>query len=178
MYLISVPNLKEIHLGEKIVFSWLKFIVVNRCKEEGNVNKIESNFQKHISHKLLIRFSSNLECQVVYMEGIKYVNLIEINPAVIEIWGVENGDLVVPVNNTLVCHTTFLLSNTRPCILMFYKLYQWNSYSLAAGWYLTRITNTTTANPGKILLLIFLLSSYSSLMIAIYICLFILYLVM
>ena len=43
------------------------------------------------------------------MEGIrKCVNLIEISPAVIEIQGVENGDLVVPVNNTLVCCTSFL----------------------------------------------------------------------
>ena len=43
------------------------------------------NFQKHISCKLLSRFSSNLVCDVVYMEGIKYVNLIEISPVVIEI---------------------------------------------------------------------------------------------
>ena len=35
------------------------------------------------------------------MEGIKYVNLIEIGPVVIEIRGAENGELVVPVNNTL-----------------------------------------------------------------------------
>ena len=39
----------------------------------------------------------------VYMEGINYVNLIEISSVVIEIQGVENGDLVVPVNNTLNC---------------------------------------------------------------------------
>ena len=38
------------------------------------------------------------------MEGIKYVNLIEIVPVVIEIKGVENGKLAVPVNNTLVRH--------------------------------------------------------------------------
>ena len=31
----------------------------------------------------------------MYMEGIKYVNLIEIDSVVIEIRGVENGDLVV-----------------------------------------------------------------------------------
>ena len=36
------------------------------------------------------------------MEGMKYVNLIEIGPVVIEIKGVENGKLVVSVNNTLV----------------------------------------------------------------------------
>ena len=35
------------------------------------------------------------------MEGIKYVNLIEIGPVVIEISGAENGKLAVPVNNTL-----------------------------------------------------------------------------
>ena len=42
------------------------------------------------------------------MEGIKYVNLIEISSVVIEIRGVENGELVVPVNNTLVRPTAFL----------------------------------------------------------------------
>ena len=45
------------------------------------------------------------------MEGIKYVNLIEIVPVIIEIQGVENSDLVVPVNNTLVCHTSFLATH-------------------------------------------------------------------
>ena len=52
------------------------------------------------------------------MEGIKYVNLIEIGPVVVEIRGVENGELAVPVNNTLVHHTAFLASDTRPCVLI------------------------------------------------------------
>ena len=52
------------------------------------------------------------------MEGIKYVNLIEIGPVVIEIRGVENGELAVPVNNTLVSHTAFSAAETRPCVLM------------------------------------------------------------
>ena len=52
------------------------------------------------------------------MEGIKYVNLIEIGPVVIEIRGAENSDLVVPVNNTLVSHTAFLAADTRPCVLI------------------------------------------------------------
>ena len=46
------------------------------------------------------------------MEGIKYVNLIEIGPVVIEIQGVENGELVVPVSNTLVRHMAFLAADT------------------------------------------------------------------
>ena len=46
------------------------------------------------------------------MEGIKFVNLIEIGPVVIEIRVVENGDLVVPVNNTLVCCMSFLAADT------------------------------------------------------------------
>ena len=41
------------------------------------------------------------------MEGLKYVNLIDISTVVVEIRGVKNSELVVPVNNTLVCHTTF-----------------------------------------------------------------------
>ena len=52
------------------------------------------------------------------MEGIKFVNLIEICPVVIEICGVENGDLVVPVKNTFMCHTSFLAANTLPCVLI------------------------------------------------------------
>ena len=35
------------------------------------------------------------------MEGIKYVNLIEIGPVVIEIRGVENGELAFPVKTHL-----------------------------------------------------------------------------
>ena len=42
-----------------------------------------------ISRELLSQFSSNLVCKVMYMEGIKHVNLIEINPVIIEIQGVE-----------------------------------------------------------------------------------------
>ena len=52
------------------------------------------------------------------MEDIKYVNLIEICPVVIEIRGVENGELAVPVNNILVRHTAFLAADTRPCVLI------------------------------------------------------------
>ena len=46
------------------------------------------------------------------MEDIKYVNLIEIGPVVIEIRGAENGELAVPVNNTLVHHMAFLAADT------------------------------------------------------------------
>ena len=52
------------------------------------------------------------------MEGIKYVNLIEISPVVIEIQGAENGELAVLVNNTLVRHMAFLTADTRPCVLI------------------------------------------------------------
>ena len=52
------------------------------------------------------------------MESIKYVDLIEISPGVLEIQGVENSELAVPVSNTLVHHTAFLAADTRPCILI------------------------------------------------------------
>ena len=55
------------------------------------------------------------------MEGIKYVNLIEIGPVVIEIQGGENGELAVPVNITLVSHTAFLAADTQPCVLIYSK---------------------------------------------------------
>ena len=54
----------------------------------------------------------------MYIEGIKYLNVIKISPVVIEIEGVENGKLVVPVNNTLVHHTAFLAADTRLCVLI------------------------------------------------------------
>ena len=52
------------------------------------------------------------------MEGIKYMNLIESSPVVIEIRGAENGKLAVPVINTLVSHTAFLAADTRRCVLI------------------------------------------------------------
>ena len=51
----------------------------------------------------------------MYIETIKYANLIEIG---LEIWGVENGGLAVPVNNTLVWRTSFLAAGTWPCVLI------------------------------------------------------------
>ena len=48
------------------------------------------------------------------------VNLIEISPVVMEIQWVENGDLVVHINNTLMCRTSFLATDTRPCVLIVY----------------------------------------------------------
>ena len=52
------------------------------------------------------------------MEGIKYVNLIQIGPVDIEIQGAKNSELAVPVNKTLVHHMTFLAADTRLCILI------------------------------------------------------------
>ena len=51
------------------------------------------------------------------------MNLIEIGPVVIEIRGAENGELAVPVNNTLVHHTAFLAADTRPCVLIVYNYF-------------------------------------------------------
>ena len=52
------------------------------------------------------------------MDDMNYVNLIEIDQDIIEIWRVENGELADPVNNTLVCHTAFLAACTQPCVLI------------------------------------------------------------
>ena len=49
------------------------------------------------------------------------MNLIEITPVVIEIQGVENGELAIPVNNTLVSHTAFLAADTRRCVLIIFS---------------------------------------------------------
>ena len=52
------------------------------------------------------------------MEGIKYVNLIEIGAVVIEIRGVENSELAGPVNNTFMHHTAFFAADTWLCVLI------------------------------------------------------------
>ena len=52
------------------------------------------------------------------MEGIKYLNLIEIGLVVIKIQGAENGELAVSVNITLVSYTAFLATDTQPCVLI------------------------------------------------------------
>ena len=78
MCLMGVSNLKEIDQW-KNVFSWLKVILLNWCKEE----KYQENWTIFRDmQKVLCQFLSNLKCEVVYMEGIKYVNLIEICPIV------------------------------------------------------------------------------------------------
>ena len=87
---------------------YFKCVVLNRCKEE----KIGQFSEAYISQTTKPIFF----CKVVYMQGIKYVNLIEIGLVVIEMCVVENGDLAVPVNNTLVCCTFSLASGTRPCV--------------------------------------------------------------
>ena len=65
------------------------------------------------------------------MEGIKYVNLIQISPMVIEIRGVENGKLAVLVNNILVHHTAFLAADTQLCFLMSLS----DKLSFLLGWF-------------------------------------------
>ena len=57
------------------------------------------------------------------MVGIKYMNLIEIGQVVMEIRGVKNSELAVPVNDTLVRHTGFLATDTRPCVLIILMSY-------------------------------------------------------
>ena len=46
----------------------------------------------------------------------------ELGPVVIEIWGVENGKLVVPVNSTLVRYMAFLAADTQSCVLILIEI--------------------------------------------------------
>ena len=55
------------------------------------------------------------------------MNLIEIGPVVIEIRGIENGELAVPVNNTLACHTAFLAADTQPYVLIRSLTYKYHA---------------------------------------------------
>ena len=72
-----------------------------------------------MSCKLLNESSSSLVCEVVYIKSIKFVNLVHIiSTVVLEIQGVENNDLTVPINNTLVCHISFFASDAQLCVLI------------------------------------------------------------
>ena len=49
------------------------------------------------------------------------MNLVEICLVALEIWKAEFGNFTVPVNNTLVCHTSsfvFLAVDTLLCVLI------------------------------------------------------------
>ena len=87
-------------------------------------------------------FHYYLVCRVMYKEDIKYVNLIEISLVVTEIWEVENGELMAPVNNSLVHHMAFLAANTRPCVLIYIhgirqtvslEIWNWKRHGLIEG---------------------------------------------
>ena len=43
---------------------------------------------------------------------------VQINLVIIEIWGVENSDLMLSVNNTLVRIAPFLVVDTELCVLI------------------------------------------------------------
>ena len=78
------------------------------------------NFQEYISCKLLGHFLLNLIEELhMYMESVKYMNLVNIDIVVIEIQGVKNGELEVLVNSirTYSSHG-FLGADTRLCVLM------------------------------------------------------------
>ena len=93
----------------KGVFGRLKVTFVKRCEEEKGEGQFLGTHISQTTGLIIFKFG-------IYMEGIKFVNLIEIDPVVIEIQGVENGELAVPVNNTLVRHTVFLAADTRLCL--------------------------------------------------------------
>ena len=114
---ISVPNLKEINKREGCFFlaqsCCCKSVWRRRRRIRRKMWRKLGNFQKRITHKLLNQFSSKLVCKVMY---INCTNLIIIGPVVVEIWGVENSDLVVPVNNTLVLHVFLGRWHTTVCL--------------------------------------------------------------
>ena len=53
-------------------------------------------------------FTSTLEWEVSYPEGVSTANMVNFYPAIIELWMHENGVFLVPVKCTLVCHAPTL----------------------------------------------------------------------
>ena len=54
--------------------------------------------------------------------------MIQIGPVVIEIQGVENSALVVPVSNIIVCRMSILAADTRQCVLMWSVHYKFHCF--------------------------------------------------
>ena len=108
-----MPNLKEIDPWEGCLWLAQSYFCKTMQTRRRKMWRKWGNFRNTISWIT----GPDLVCRVAYMEGIRYMNLVEIGPVVIEIWGVENGKLAVPVNNTLMCHMAFLAADTRPMCL-------------------------------------------------------------
>ena len=70
-------------MHKKVVFVCTYFVWC-AAKEKKNTNKIWQLSGTYIS-ETTGRFLSNLVCKVVYMVGLKYVNLIEIYPIVFKL---------------------------------------------------------------------------------------------
>ena len=122
MCLIGVPNLTKISSRKGCFFLAQSycFKLVWRRRKIWKIWRISGNFQKWIFQKLLSRFSLNC----MYMEGIKYISLIEISLVVIKIYmRCWKRWLSVPVNNTLACRMSFLATDTRPCVFMCTSVY-------------------------------------------------------
>ena len=96
--------------------------MVKRCEEDEEEEKGEENGAIFRNTYLANYWADFFQIWYVgsriWRAYNNYVNLIEIGPVVIKIRGAENGELAVPVNNTLVRHTAFLAADTRPCVLM------------------------------------------------------------
>jgi len=90
-----------------MVFTNFKIIFIS-VQRRRKIRRKLGNFQEQISQEPLVRFPSNLVCQVRHMEGIKYINLVEIGSVVFELRKVENGYFLVCVNNARVLCATFL----------------------------------------------------------------------
>ena len=110
-------NLKEIDSLEGCL--WLaQSYFCKRCKEEEKVKKMGQFSGTKISQTTgLISFKFGM-WGCIY-GGHKIYQLIEIGPVVIEIQGVKNGELAIPVNSTLVCHTALLAADTQLCVLIY-----------------------------------------------------------
>ena len=71
------------------------------------------------------------------MEGIKYMNLVKIVIVVIEIWGIENGNLAFPITNTIASGISFLaIDTTVYCDALTISdivviIMQWNSHQIS-----------------------------------------------
>ena len=69
---------------------------------------------------LQISISQIVNCDIMVGFSQIWSHLIEIGPVVTGIQEVENGDLVVPVSSTIVCHMSFLTTDTQPCVLILF----------------------------------------------------------
>ena len=103
---LSVPNFSPIGARIRVLW-WILQSVRKEVEEEKNEEK-KPKLWPLVSRKWLERFSSNLECGLLYLAGISVATLVSIGLGITELQRCENRVYFLPVNILTVWRAGFL----------------------------------------------------------------------